>query len=84
MTLNPELTPASKADIMNSVSSLALASAEVQNYTTNISAQVRSILETPRAANYNRAPRMEEEPESYPKKPKPKPKEGNPTPKKAA
>ncbi len=71
MTLTPWFTPSSKADMKNSVSSLALASAEVQSYTLQLSAQVKSILETPQAANDNRAPRMEEsEGETMPKNPK--------------
>jgi len=62
--------------LQDSVSSLALASAEVQQHTTDISAQVKKILETPQAANNNHPPTMEEEPDSYPdeKEPKPKPK----------
>ena len=61
MTLTPWFTPSSKADMMNSVSSLALASAEVQSFTLQLSAQVKSILEAPQAANDNRVPEISSE-----------------------
>jgi len=56
MTLTPWFTPTSKAELMNSVSSLALASTEVHQFTTQISSQVKTIIEAPEAANDNVAP----------------------------
>lgn len=55
MTSPEFLAPTNRANMMSSVSSLALASAEVQAYTTNISSQIRNLLDTPQAANDNRA-----------------------------
>ncbi len=55
MTVFPNLS-GTRDSLQDSVSHLALASAEVQEYTTDISAQVKHILETSNAANDNTAP----------------------------
>ena len=45
MSFSPQLTPTLKSELKNSVSHLALQSAEVQAYTIDISHTVKSILD---------------------------------------